>query len=69
MNLIGNAIDALEEVQEEGKESRAIKIETELIESFERECVNSELIFNHTMRSERRDKIFISGKQSPRIER
>ena len=48
MNLIGNAIDALEEVQEEGKESRAIKIETELIENFERNCVNSELIFNHT---------------------
>ena len=49
MNLIGNAIDALEELEGEGTDSRVIKIETELIESFEGGCGNSELIPNNTI--------------------
>ncbi|HLO47000.1 MAG TPA: ATP-binding protein [Kamptonema sp.] len=46
MNLISNAIDALEEVKWEGSHSPAIKIETELIESYEGDSISSELIKN-----------------------
>ena len=46
MNLISNAIDALEEVKGEKSYSPVIKIETELMESYEGDFVSSELIHN-----------------------
>ncbi|MBD1812201.1 ATP-binding protein [Microcoleus vaginatus DQ-U2] len=49
MNIISNAIDALEEVKEEKDFVPAITIETELIDSADGDCVNSELIQNYVM--------------------
>ncbi|MEG4085252.1 ATP-binding protein [Microcoleus sp. POL10_C6] len=47
MNIINNAIDALEEVKEEKGFMPAITIETEVIDSSDGDCVNSELIQNY----------------------
>ncbi|MEG5065200.1 ATP-binding protein [Microcoleus sp. B3-A4] len=49
MNIISNAIDALEEVKEEKDFVPAITIETEVIDSSDGDCVNSELIQNYVM--------------------
>ncbi|MEG4816373.1 HAMP domain-containing sensor histidine kinase [Microcoleus sp. K5-D4] len=47
MNIISNAIDALEEVKAEKDFMPAITIETEVIDSSDGDCVNSELIQNY----------------------
>jgi signal transduction histidine kinase len=47
MNIISNAIDALEEVKAEKDFLPAITIETEVIDSSDGDCVNSELIQNY----------------------
>ncbi|MEG4518166.1 MULTISPECIES: HAMP domain-containing sensor histidine kinase [unclassified Microcoleus] len=47
MNIISNAIDALEEVKAEKDFMPAITIETEVIDSSDGDCVNSELIHNY----------------------
>ncbi|WP_445172674.1 sensor histidine kinase [Microcoleus sp.] len=47
MNIISNAIDALEEVKGEKGFVPAITIETEVIDSCDGDCVNSELIQNY----------------------
>lgn len=47
MNIISNAIDALEEVKGEKGFVPAITIETEVIDSSDGDCVNSELIQNY----------------------
>jgi signal transduction histidine kinase len=49
MNIISNAIDALEEVKEEKDFVPSITIETEVIDSSDGDCVNSELIQNYVM--------------------
>ncbi|MEP6515396.1 sensor histidine kinase [Microcoleus vaginatus] len=49
MNIISNAIDALEEVKAEKDFMPAITIETEVIDSSDGDCVNSELIQNYVM--------------------
>lgn len=56
MNLISNSIDALEEVKGEGTYSPVIKIETELIENYEGDCVSSELIKNLAIEREEETK-------------
>ncbi|OCQ92122.1 histidine kinase [Oscillatoriales cyanobacterium USR001] len=43
MNLIGNSIDALEELPEGENYSRVIKIETELIENYQEDSLNAEV--------------------------
>ncbi|MEG3932458.1 MULTISPECIES: ATP-binding protein [unclassified Microcoleus] len=49
MNIISNAIDALEEAKAEKDFMPAITIETEVIESSDGDCVNSELLQNYVM--------------------
>lgn len=49
MNIVSNAIDALEEVKEEKDFVPSITIETEVIDSSDGDCVNSELIQNYVM--------------------
>ncbi|MBE9161663.1 MULTISPECIES: sensor histidine kinase [Microcoleaceae] len=49
MNIISNAIDALEEVKEETGFVAAITIETEVIDSSDGDFVNSELLQNYVL--------------------
>ncbi|MCY7381083.1 MAG: ATP-binding protein [Microcoleus sp. CAN_BIN18] len=49
MNIVSNAIDALEEVKGEKGFVPAITIETEVINSADGDCVNSELIQNYVL--------------------
>ena len=49
MNIVSNAIDALEEVKGQKGFVPLITIETELIDSSDGDCVNSELIQNYVL--------------------
>ncbi|NJS08916.1 MAG: ATP-binding protein [Microcoleus sp. CSU_2_2] len=47
MNIVSNAIDALEEIKGETGFAPAITIETEIINSYDGDCVSSDLIQNY----------------------
>ena len=64
MNIVSNAIDALEEVKGEKGFVRAITIETELIESSDGDCVNSELIQNYVLGDRQNSKMRSSASQN-----
>ncbi|MEG4027545.1 MULTISPECIES: ATP-binding protein [unclassified Microcoleus] len=64
MNIISNAIDALEEVKEEKDFVPAITIETEVIDSSDGDCVNSELIQNYVMGDRQNAKQLSSASQN-----
>ncbi|MEG4112202.1 MULTISPECIES: HAMP domain-containing sensor histidine kinase [unclassified Microcoleus] len=64
MNIISNAIDALEEVKEEKGFMPAITIETEVIDSCDGDCVNSELIQNYVMGDRQNAKPLSSASQN-----
>ncbi|MEG4088326.1 ATP-binding protein [Microcoleus sp. Pol12B4] len=64
MNIISNAIDALEEVQGEKSFVPAITIETELIDSADGDCVNSELIQNYVLGDRQNAKQLLSASQN-----
>ena len=49
MNIVSNAIDALEEVKGEKGFVPAITIETEVIDTSDGDCVNSELLQNYVL--------------------
>ncbi|MBE9186873.1 ATP-binding protein [Microcoleus sp. LEGE 07076] len=49
MNIVSNAMDALEEVKEKKGFVPVITIETEVIDSFEGDCVSSQLIQNYVL--------------------
>ncbi|MEG4065996.1 ATP-binding protein [Microcoleus sp. Pol11C2] len=63
MNIISNAIDALEEVKEEKDFVPAITIETEVIDSSDGDCVNSELIQNYVRGDRQNAKQLSSASQ------
>ncbi|MEG4578945.1 ATP-binding protein [Microcoleus sp. MON1_C5] len=65
MNIISNAIDALEEVKEEKDFVPAITIETEVIDSSDGDCVNSELIQNYVMGDRQNSKQLSCATQNP----
>ncbi|MBD1830263.1 ATP-binding protein [Microcoleus vaginatus GB1-A2] len=64
MNIISNAIDALEEAKEEKGFVPAITIETEVIESSDGDCVNSELIQNYVRGDRQNSKQLSSATQN-----
>ncbi len=64
MNIISNAIDALEEAKEEKGFVPAITIETEVIESSDGDCVNSELIQNYVRGDRQNSKQLSSASQN-----
>ena len=64
MNIISNAIDALEEVKGEKGFVPAITIETEVIDSSEGDCVNSELIQNYVRGDRQNSKQLSSASQN-----
>ncbi|MEG4208070.1 ATP-binding protein [Microcoleus sp. Pol7_A1] len=64
MNIISNAIDALEEVKGEKGFVPAITIETEVIDSSDGDCVNSELIQNYVMGDRQNSKQLSSASQN-----
>lgn len=64
MNIVCNAIDALEEVKGEKGFVPAITIETELIESSDGDCVNSELIQNYVLGDRQNSKMRSSASQN-----
>ncbi|MEG4250618.1 ATP-binding protein [Microcoleus sp. Pol10D4] len=64
MNIISNAIDALEEVKSEKDFMPAITIETEVIDSADGDCVNSELIQNYVMGDRQNAKQLSSASQN-----
>lgn len=64
MNIISNAIDALEEVKEEKAFVPAITVETEVIDSSDGDCVNSELIQNYVRGARQNSKQLSSGSQN-----
>ncbi|MEG3833196.1 MULTISPECIES: ATP-binding protein [unclassified Microcoleus] len=64
MNIISNAIDALEEVKAEKEFMPAITIETEVIESCDGDCVNSELIQNYVRGDRPNAKQLLSASQN-----
>ncbi|UNU24542.1 sensor histidine kinase [Microcoleus vaginatus] len=64
MNIISNAIDALEEVKAEKGFMPAITIKTEVIDSSDGDCVNSELIQNYAMGDRQNAKQLSSASQN-----
>ncbi|MEG3906720.1 ATP-binding protein [Microcoleus sp. w1-18aA5] len=64
MNIISNAIDALEEVKAEKDFMPVITIETEVIDSSDGDCVNSELIQNYVMGDRQNVKQLSSASQN-----
>lgn len=64
MNIISNAIDALEEVKGEKGFVPAITIETEVIDSCDGDCVNSELIQNYVRGDRQNSKQLSSASQN-----
>lgn len=64
MNIISNAIDALEEVKGEKGFVPAITIETEVIDSSDGDCVNSELIQNYVRGDRQTSKQLSSASQN-----
>ncbi|MEG3922564.1 ATP-binding protein [Microcoleus sp. T3_A4] len=64
MNIISNAIDALEEVKAEKDFMPVITIETEVIDSSDGDCVNSELIQNYVMGDRQNAKQLSSASQN-----
>ncbi len=64
MNIISNAIDALEEVKGEKAFVPAITVETEVIDSSDGDCVNSELIQNYVRGARQKSKQLSSGSQN-----
>ncbi|MEG4350571.1 ATP-binding protein [Microcoleus sp. LAD1_D3] len=64
MNIISNAIDALEEEQAEKGFVPVITIETEVIDSSDGDCVNSELIQNYAMGDRQNAKQLSSASQN-----
>jgi len=64
MNIISNAIDALEEVKGEKGFVPAITIETEVIDSSDGDCVNSELIQNYVRSDRQNSKQLSSASQN-----
>ncbi|MEG4986307.1 ATP-binding protein [Microcoleus sp. BR0-C5] len=64
MNIISNAIDALEEVKAEQGFMPAITIETEVIDSCDGDCVNSELIQNYVRGDRQNAKQLSSASQN-----
>jgi two-component system, NtrC family, sensor kinase len=69
MNLIGNSIDALEELPESENFSRIIKIETELIENYREDCVSSDLMQNHVSNHQEYPKSLASPNNDLKIEK
>ena len=64
MNIISNAIDALEEAKGEKGFVPAITIETEVIDSCDGDCVNSELIQNYVRGDRQNSKQLSSASQN-----
>jgi two-component system NtrC family sensor kinase len=64
MNIVSNAIDALEEVKGEKGFVPAITIETEVINSYDGDCVNSELIQNYVLGDRQNAKLLSSASQN-----
>ena len=64
MNIISNAIDALEEVKGEKGFVPAITIQTEVIDSSDGDCVNSELIQNYVRGERQNSKQLSSASQN-----
>jgi signal transduction histidine kinase len=64
MNIISNAIDALEEAKGEKDFVPAITIETEVIDSSDGDCVNSELIQNYVRGDRQNSKQLSSASQN-----
>jgi len=64
MNIVSNAIDALEEVKGEKGFVPAISIETEVIDSSDGDCVNSELIQNYVLGERQNSKMLSSASQN-----
>jgi signal transduction histidine kinase len=64
MNIISNAIDALEEAKGEKGFVPAISIETEVIDSSDGDCVNSELIQNYVRGDRQNSKQLSSASQN-----
>ncbi|MEG4342525.1 ATP-binding protein [Microcoleus sp. A003_D6] len=64
MNIISNAIDALEEVKGEKSFVPAITIETEVIDGSDGDCVNSELIQNYVLGDRQNAKMLSSASQN-----
>lgn len=64
MNIISNAIDALEEVKGEKGFVPAITIETEVIDSSDGDCVNSELLQNYVRGDRQNSKQLSSASQN-----
>ncbi|MEG3939310.1 MULTISPECIES: sensor histidine kinase [unclassified Microcoleus] len=64
MNIISNAIDALEEVKEETGFVAAITIETEVIDSSDGDFVNSELLQNYVLGDRQNAKQLSSASQN-----
>ena len=64
MNIISNAIDALEEAKGEKGFVPAITIETEVIDSSDGDCVNSELIQNYVRGDRQNSKQLSSASQN-----
>jgi len=64
MNIVSNAIDALEEVKGEKGFVPAISIETEVIDSSDGDCVNSELIQNYVLGDRQNSKMLSSASQN-----
>jgi len=61
MNIVSNAMDALEEVKGEKGFVPAITIETELIDSADGDCVNSELLQNYVLGDRQNAKLLPSA--------
>ncbi|MEG4283462.1 ATP-binding protein [Microcoleus sp. A006_D1] len=57
MNIVSNAIDALEEVKGEKGFVPAITIETEVIDTSDGDCVNSELLQNYVLGDRQNAKV------------
>jgi len=64
MNIVSNAMDALEEVKGEKGFVPAITIETEVIDSSDGDCVNSELIQNYVLGDRQNAKLLSSASQN-----
>ncbi|PSB52989.1 ATP-binding protein [filamentous cyanobacterium Phorm 6] len=64
MNIISNAIDALEEVKGEKGFVPAITIETEVIDTSDGDCVNSELLQNYVLGDRQNSKMLSSASQN-----
>jgi len=64
MNIVSNAMDALEELKGEKGFVPAITIETEVIDTSDGDCVNSELLQNYVLGDRQNAKLLPSASQN-----